>query len=56
MLADALDELTARLGHYVTFQQEQFVSETALRKSIQAHFFKEARAPGGKLVLLNARG
>ena len=56
MLADMLKEFNARLGHYVTLQQEQFVSEAALYKSIQPNHLKKPGHGTGKLVLLDARG
>jgi 23S rRNA (pseudouridine1915-N3)-methyltransferase len=48
---DALEEFTLRLGHYATVDQEQFVSEAAMRKSLR----KSGRLPA-KLILLDAGG
>jgi 23S rRNA (pseudouridine1915-N3)-methyltransferase len=48
---EALEEFTLRLGHYATVDQKQFVSEAAMRKSLQ----KSGRLPA-KLILLDAGG
>jgi 23S rRNA (pseudouridine1915-N3)-methyltransferase len=50
LLEDALEEFTARLGHYAATGQENFASEAALLASLQ-----KARVPA-KLILLDARG
>jgi 23S rRNA (pseudouridine1915-N3)-methyltransferase len=51
LLEDALEEFTARLGHYAATDQENFASEAALLASLQ----KPGRVPV-KLILLDARG
>jgi 23S rRNA (pseudouridine1915-N3)-methyltransferase len=48
---DALGDFTARLGHYVTVDQEYLSSEAALFASL-----KKAARPPAKLILLDARG
>ena len=56
LLDDALKEFAARLGHYVTLQQDQFVSEVALHKSFQLNTLQKSGRRLGKLVLLDPRG
>jgi hypothetical protein len=57
MLEYALDGFTARLGHYVALQQDQFVSAARRYASRSSQFVKRSPGTGaGKLVLLDARG
>lgn len=50
LLEEAVEEFTARLAHYVTIEQQQFSSESALLASLP----KSGRP--AKLVLLDSRG
>jgi 23S rRNA (pseudouridine1915-N3)-methyltransferase len=56
LLNDALAEFTSRLTHYATVDQEQFASEAALNKSLQAGSPQKAGRVPAKLILLDARG
>jgi 23S rRNA (pseudouridine1915-N3)-methyltransferase len=61
LLNDALQEFTSRLSHYATFEQEQFASEAALKKSLlnkslQTGSLQKAGRVPAKLILLDARG
>ena len=56
LLTEALAEFTSRLSHYATVDQEQFVSEATLNKSLQAGSLQKAGRVPAKLILLDARG
>src|ERR1700750_1111490 len=56
LLNEALAEFTSRLSHYATVDQEQFVSEATLNKSLQAGPLQKAGRVPAKLILLDARG
>ena len=51
LLDAALADFTSRLGHYVTFQEQQYATEAAMMAAID----KPGRTPA-RLILLDARG
>ncbi len=51
LLEAALAEFTSRLGHYVTLDEQQYATETAMMAALD----KPGRTPG-RLILLDARG
>jgi 23S rRNA (pseudouridine1915-N3)-methyltransferase len=56
LFEDAHNEFASRLGHYVTLRQDQFLSEAALHKSMQAGGLQKSARMPGKFILLDARG